>query len=168
MIALYKGKSIVSGIIRWITWGQYSHASWIRDDYKEYESWQLSGVVFNPLWGSRHTPGTEVDLYDFRQPLTCKELTIMEDFMRDCVGEKYDWAGVLAFLPIIRLFKGHNDGRWFCSEFIAEALKQAGRELYEKDSYKVSPSDIAFCPLLKCVGTWTVPDRPKIINAAFK
>jgi hypothetical protein len=165
MILLYRGTSWVSRLIKWVTWSKdYSHASWITDDKIEYESWQLSGVVRNDLWGIKHTPGTEVDVYDFVIPLTQAEVKVIESFLAAHVGEKYDWNGILAFLPLFRLFKSHSEGKWFCSEYIAEACRLAHRELYEKESYKVSPADIGFCTLLKKVDTWTVPERPNLKN----
>ena len=163
MIALYKGTSPMSRFIRWVTWGEYSHASWIDAKKGEYEAWQLAGTVYNDLWGSRHTPGTVVDIFDFKEPLTQIEIGIIETFLKSHLGEKYDWAGVLAFIPVFRMFKEHSKGKWFCSEEIVESVDLAGRPLYEKPSSKTSPSDISFCTLLYKKETWIVPDRPSLV-----
>lgn len=51
-------------------------------------------------------------------PTTVTEETVYRH-LRQHEGEPYDWAGVLRFAcPVLR----HAQGRWFCSEFVAQVL----------------------------------------------
>ena len=44
MIALYKGTSALSRIIRWRTWSDYTHAAWVFQDGSVIEEWK-GGVI---------------------------------------------------------------------------------------------------------------------------
>lgn len=159
MIALYKGVSLISWIIRIRTWSPYSHASWIDDDnLSEYEAWCSGGVLHNDKWGIRHTPGTEVDIFDFNSLLTKAEIKDSKAFFLSQVGKGYDWCGVFAFMSIMRLFGNkHNPDRWFCSEYISAGCNAIGRPLLNKEPYKIDPGDIPTSLEIHYKETWRVP-----------
>ena len=71
--------------------------------------------------------------------MTDKEHDAIESFLLAQVGKKYDYIGLFRFLPIVRWFIKSNDNteKWFCSELVSEACKQAGRELLKKPTEMV-------------------------------
>lgn len=159
MIALYKGKSLLSWIIKARTWSKYSHASWICADDSEYEAWIGKGFVHVPVWGLQHEPGTVIDLFDFVKPLTVAERKTIEDFLAAQEGKGYDYAGILGFVSIMRLLGCHNnDKSLFCFESIGLGCAAAQRPVSNKPAYKLSGDDFAGSLALKYIGTLVVPD----------
>lgn len=149
MIALYKGTSLVSKAIKFINWSEYSHASWMTSDGGEYESWDTVGVRYSSIFGSQHTKGTEVDLFEIK--LTKAEIDALEMFFREQMGKKYDYMGILGFL--MRKDE-HVHNRWFCSELIAAGFESIKKPLLRNiPSYKVYPGMIAYSTLLTKVKT---------------
>lgn len=162
-IALYKGKSFISKLIKWQTRGKYSHAAIIFKDGKVIEAWQAgdSLVRFMPSVNEGHTLGTEVDI--FKVKTTSKQDKVIYDFMRGQVGKKYDWGLILGFLT-----RGDTDNRdkWICSELVFAAFKVAGIDLLAAtNAYEVSPSLIRRSTLLEYVETVrTVKVKPKTVR----
>lgn len=152
MIALYRGVSPVSRVIRFMTWSDYSHASWVSPDGGyEVESW-IYGVQLEPGLGSNHTPGTVVDLFRVRD-LTIEQEYLVEGFLREQVDKKYDWAGLFNFITRKPQSPDEQD-KWFCSELIFAAHASAGIRLLRDIPYwKVSPGLLALSPLLEFVET---------------
>lgn len=158
MIAAYQGTSLLSWMIRIRTWSKYSHVSWIMLDQSEIEAWQTGGVAHNAKWGILHTPGTVVDFYEFKNPLTATERTNIETFLLKQVGKKYDKWGVLRFLPVFRLFmrKANDISEWFCSELVMEGCEQGPRPLLNKEPQRTTPDDVPTSTELRFVEQRTV------------
>jgi len=57
-------------------------------------------------------------------PVTQEQINTIEAFFHDTKGDGYDWAGMILskFTP----FHIKRTGRWYCSEWIAYALRLAG------------------------------------------
>ena len=57
-------------------------------------------------------------------PVTLGQVEIIEKFFADTAGDGYDWPGMILskFTP----FFIKRVGRWYCSEWIAYALRLAG------------------------------------------
>jgi hypothetical protein len=57
-------------------------------------------------------------------PVTSAEITTIEKFFDDTAGDGYDWPGMILskFTP----FFIKRVGRWYCSEWIAYALRLSG------------------------------------------
>ena len=57
-------------------------------------------------------------------PATSAQISTVEKFFHDTKGDGYDWAGMVLskFTP----FFIKRTGRWYCSEWIAYALRLAG------------------------------------------
>jgi hypothetical protein len=150
MIALYKGTSLISKLIRWRTWSAYSHAAWICDNGEVIEAW-TDGVRKRPSIHVGHTPGTEIDL--FKMTLTLTQKILLENFLQKQIGKKYDWRGIGKF---ISRRDGDNQDRWFCSELIAAACASVGEPLLLRiPVYKIDPGMLSYSPLLQHTGTVT-------------
>ncbi len=143
MIALYKGTSALSRLIRWRTWSDYSHAAWVFPDGSVIEAWK-GGVTHAPTILSGHAPDTEVHL--FMLDLTIEQRWAIQDFLIAQIGKPYDYAGIVGFLAAA---KTENPDRWFCSELIFAACKKASVDLLKRiPAWKVSPGLLAYSPLL--------------------
>ena len=150
MLALYKGRSWVSRLIRWFNWSNYSHAAWVCRDGTIIEAWPPGGVQRAVSLFTNHLVDTAVDLYAV-PGLTDAQRTRVEEFLVAQLGEPYDFMGVLGFLPRSRM---ENHAAWFCSELVFAGLQSAGLDLLRNiPACKVYPGLLALSPLLKQVDT---------------
>lgn len=170
-IALYRGKSLVSLAIRWITRSPYSHAAFAFDTPSRMvlaklqesgwagklapyawpvnplarlghhygpvvEAWK-GGVRVSHSLSSLHTPGTKVDLFAFKRPLTEIEETALIASLASDIGDPYSYWNVLKF---ITRRPGNLDGSWFCSELVFKRFADIGRVLLRnKEPWAVPP-----------------------------
>jgi uncharacterized protein YycO len=153
-IGLYKGKSILSRIIKFRTWGKYSHASIVTSDLEVYESWYGVRHVGSVLQG--HSKGTEVDLYNIKG-LTVEQEEQIIAFCTEQLGKGYDYFAIIGFV----LRRNYDSmERWFCSELVHEACKNAGVILIDNvESYKVDPTLLSYSPILEYSHTVTTTGR---------
>lgn len=151
MIALYKNSSLVSRAIRFFTWSEYSHASYVRDDGSiEVESWQRGGVQMHGRPGEAH-PGATIDF--FHVAVTPEQTRQVEEFLFSQVGKAYDFHGVAHFVSR-HAPHARDQERWFCSELVFASYAAAGIELLSRiPAWKVSPALLSCSPLLEFVGT---------------
>ena len=141
--------SIISKAIRARTWGKFSHVQIITRPISEPHgkvevvTADAEGVV------CRDVRPHEWENYEI---MTCPEMTKEQrenvvKFSLQQVGRAYDFVGLASFL----LYKEmQNDARWFCSELVYVAYKQAGIRLQRRVKQDfVSPRDLYMSPLLK-------------------
>ena len=119
-VAFYRGKNgFCDKIIRWWTKSPYSHAelilpdgiTWIR--IGPFASSKLCAIK-KEKWDPRN--------WDFVSiTVTSEQTETIKDFFERTKGCKYDWIGMLLsqFLP----FHVKRKGKWYCSEWIAYALR---------------------------------------------
>lgn len=168
-IAAYKGKSFISRMIRLLTYSEYSHIAirFMVDMEVEYsgglrviaagnviEAWS-GGVRLAKDISAQHTPGTAVDLYEFKTPLTTDQATYMARFLVSQLGKPYDYPNVLRFVPVVRALLptppaySWNRTHVFCSELAIQAGAEAGRPLLERcKAWEVPPRDPPRSPAL--------------------
>jgi uncharacterized protein YycO len=118
------------------------------------EAWQ-GGVKLSASLGERHTPGTPVDLFEFKTPLTPAQERIAAQFLVSQIGKGYDYLNVLRFVPIVRfLFPKPSPSIWtrnhvFCSELALDGFADCGRALLDRcRAWQVPPRDVPRSPLL--------------------
>lgn len=143
-VALFRGRGILSALIRWQTWSNYSHAALVLPDGSIVEAWHRGpGVRKKQL-----TDMKGVDIFSVKG-LTAEQSKIAKGFALDQIGQKYDYFGVLRFL---NRRKVSDNGKWFCSELVYAAFKEAGVHLLSKDTdpSRVSPGLLSRSPLLSC------------------
>ena len=122
-VAFYKGEGAWHNrIVRWSTQSKYSHAELIMPDGKS-----ISIKPFDPL-GIRKERFYEVEpLEDYDMicvPVNQEQINTIEMFFRDTKGDGYDWPGML--ISKLTPFFVKRTGRWYCSEWIAYALRLSG------------------------------------------
>ena len=145
MVLAYRGKSLISKIIRWHTRSQYSHVA-IAIDGRIYEAWR-GGVSHAATPWANHTENTHIDL--FTVPGTTHEQALeAEAFLKSHIGDGYDFRMVSRFLS--RLGPKPND-RWFCSELVCAALRQVGHHIVAEQVScdEISPRDVTMSPVLE-------------------
>ena len=121
-MAFYKAKgSWINAVVRWWTKSVYSHAELIMPD-------GINWIGISPFLKSRvsrrivldYNP-SEWDIIEIN--ITPEQRDIILEFYRETRGDRYDWFGMLLsqFLPC----KIKHRKRWYCSEWIAYALRIA-------------------------------------------
>ncbi|SMO76130.1 Permuted papain-like amidase enzyme, YaeF/YiiX, C92 family [Balnearium lithotrophicum] len=145
-----KGKSITSQPIKWRQWGfPYTHIAYCfdlsnPDDPYVIEAW-WNGVRCGKF-SQVHTPGTEFAVYSVE--VTKEQREKIRDFLYKQIGKPYDWLGILGFILLNPNIESKD--RWFCSELVFAAFKQAGIELLKNTHpSEVSPRLFLKSPLLK-------------------
>jgi uncharacterized protein YycO len=143
-ILLFRGRGVVSSLIRWQSRGPYSHAAILLPSGQIVESWQGAGVRVKTLtdWS---------DITAFTVPgMTEDEWDRAIRFCLVQVGKPYDYLAVARFLTRQRGVGDHES--WFCSELIFEALRLVGKPLFHRiEPWAVSPNMLAISPLLQPV-----------------
>lgn len=121
-VAFYKGKgNWLNGIVRWWTKSIYSHAELV---FPDGNIW----IGISPFLKSKVASRTKL-LIDYSEwdfiaiEVTQEQIDIIMEFYDDTKGHGYDWIGMLLsqFLPC----KIKHKKRWYCSEWIAYALRIA-------------------------------------------
>jgi hypothetical protein len=121
-VAFYKGKgSWKNRVIRWWTKSKYSHAELIMPD-------NFTWISISPLLTSRVQSRINTDfnpdIWDLVSiEVSAEQIQVINDFFEETKGCKYDWIGMILsqFLPC----KIKHRSRWYCSEWIAYALRIA-------------------------------------------
>lgn len=144
-VLLMAGKGIYSTLIKWQTWSDVSHAAFLLPDGNILEAWQGAGVRIRD-----YPAGPGIEVYTIPD-ITEAEWKRVLDFAKAQVGKKYDYMGIFRFLT---REKSEMDDKWFCSELVFEAFKQAGIHLLERiKSYQVSPGILKLSPRLHKYGS---------------
>ncbi len=118
-VAFYRGQGdIVNRIVRWWTKSPYSHAELVMPD-------GVTWIGISPK-GSKLTSRKRIDCaseeWEFLElAVTHEQLSVIEEFFAATENCLYDWAGMILsqFLP----FNIKRKGKWYCSEWIAYALR---------------------------------------------
>ena len=152
-VCLYQGVSWLSRLIRFRTWSVYSHAAWWDPEFGLYEAWypRMRKVVSLHI---AHTPGTRVDLFRVRLPISRRHQ--IAEWFEQRLGARYDLRGVLGFVSRRRV---ENPNWWFCSEAMLRVFEYAGNPLfYELPAWKASPGILAYSLALRRNGYVIVGD----------
>ena len=121
-IAFYKGNgNILNAIVRWWTKSDYSHAELVLPDN---ETWLGISPFLKSKVDSRKKLLVDYTSWDLvTLEVTSEQLKIILEFFEETRGCGYDWIGMLLsqFLPC----RIKHRKRWYCSEWIAYALRIA-------------------------------------------
>lgn len=176
MIAYFKGKSFISRLIKWRTWGKYSHVAWIVDRDVAfmhhgrhyhipagtiYESWHKKSKgaarrgVRKGVAGDLHKPGTEVDLEAIElSDAHYQELILFFERKAADPRAKYGFRGVLAGFSL-RKNSAHGKYTVFCSQLLMQGFAFIKFRLLKNiDPAQTSPVDMSHSPAQSFVATW--------------
>jgi len=119
-IAFYKGNGdVINSIVRWWTKSPYSHSELVLSDAQTWLS--ISPFVKAKVSSKQKITYNPIE-WDFVEvPLLQAQHEIIEQFYDLTKGCGYDWFGMVLsqFLP----FHIKQKNRWYCSEWIAYALR---------------------------------------------
>lgn len=140
-VLLFRGRGLISGLIRFQTRSEYSHAALLMPDGRILESWQGAGVRVHEL-----TDWAGIDAFSVRG-MSGDQWDQALAFAWRQLGNRYDYLSVLRF---VSRRDAPENGRWFCSELVFAALAIAGvRLLARVEAAEVSPGMLAWSPLLE-------------------
>lgn len=141
-VLLYRGSGIVGQIIRWRTWGDYAHVAMMLRG-KVYESVEGKGVISTM---KDHHLANRMPTKVLQIELPSLVVDKIEEWCKARVGDKYDYTAIYGFL--VRRDR-QSKGKWFCSEYVTEAFKHAGVDLFLRTpSWKISPQLVSISPML--------------------
>ena len=123
-VGLYKGEGrLHNAIVRRWTESIYSHAELILPDKTSITifPFSLKGIHRAPFDEENES---EEDWDFICVPISPTQLSKIEKFYEKTKEQQYDWLGMLAS-QLVPFHIKHKD-RWYCSEWIAYALRQAG------------------------------------------
>lgn len=150
-------RSSVSRLIRFATWGTFSHVDFIIPEDR-FESLDISGLndfsrSKGLVVGATIRKGvvlrTMVDVIKNSNKFALVEVDATDaslDFALSQLGKKYDYKALLGF-PFRKNLE--EDDRWYCSELVYRALLVGGVRLYKESIDFVSPRDIYEHPVCK-------------------
>lgn len=151
LIALHKGRGVISRLIGWQTRSAYTHASLIFDTvwvgkYEVIEAREFKGVITSQ--GPLAWLPTNVEVFRV-EGLTREQESAARAFARAQIGKPYDYTMVARFVSR-RQEARKSSGKWFCSELVFAAVQKAGVNLLGKtEPWEVSPALLSKSPLLK-------------------
>ena len=160
-VLMYRGRSPLSRLVRWVTRSPYSHAglaSWWNDRLMVMEA-VGRGVVVTLLSDNVGTYNGRVEWFSCVTPINPSTREAMIRFAQAELGKEYGtWNALLLGLRL--LFKRgieqrdtlRRERRLFCSHYVAQVYNVAGMDLAEGISDRfMSPGDIARATLLRRV-----------------
>ena len=121
-IAFYKGKGdFINAIVRWWTGSEYSHAELVLEDGVTWIG--ISPFVKSRISRKIRLSYTPADWDFITIDITQEQFELIMQFFEDTRGQGYDWLGMLLsqFIP----YKIKHRKRWYCSQWIAHALRTA-------------------------------------------
>jgi uncharacterized protein YycO len=158
-IRLHSGKGFISKLIQFQTWSRYSHAS-LELYGIVYEAKEFIGTRrFVPKYNSDDvTKVLAVQLTNF-------QARVMEQFLHNQMGSKYDYAQIVRILAR-QMQRKSSATRWFCSELVYAAFDAVGIALLrEINPCQVTPQHLSLIPDLRAIDvTDKYLDRQRRMN----
>lgn len=147
-IVLFKSKGIIGTLIRWQSRGQFSHAALLAETGEVFESREFIGVRKLPSLRDAIQKGDVVEVFDIPSMTYAQKMHVIR-FCESHLGKKYDYVSVLRFVSRRKESRASRS-KWFCSELVFDALKDAGVLLFaETHGWEVSPDLLRRSPLVK-------------------
>jgi uncharacterized protein YycO len=143
-ILLFRGRGLISWLIRFQTDSPYSHAAIVIGDTL-YEAWQGAGVRKMPYSEHKQRNSTaDVDVFELTVPCDVEKV---QAYLESRVGKGYDYWGVIRFVTRKHLPENDKD---FCSEYVFAGVQDGGVKLLERtEPCEVSPGLLGRSPLLR-------------------
>ena len=161
-VLLYRGRTLASRIIQWVTGSPYSHAglaAWWNDRLMVMEA-VGKGVVVTTLSANVLSYHGDVEWFTCVEEISQTDRHRMIEFAQLELGKEYArWKAVAFGLRIlfqknrIQRDRLRREQSLFCSHYVAEVYNAVGRDLKKGVSDRfMSPADVASSPLLKRAG----------------
>lgn len=167
-VLLFKGKGLLSEIIKWKTGSAYSHAglvAWWGDRLMVLEA-VGAGVRATPISYNLKKYQGGIDYFRCNKDIPDSVRDGMLNFAQTQLGKEYDIGRLVGFF--IKLMRNQPlqasetstvPSTFFCSEYVAEVYEYAGCDLVaDRSSQYTSPDKIADSALMEFVGTLKEPN----------
>ena len=146
----FKGKSLLSNLIKFWTRSEYSHVAFLLGDDTLIECWGDS--IFDVKWQivsppfKNHQSGTQIEIWSLN--VSKQEYEFVKDFMfrLGLSSFSYDYIGILSF--VLKIEK-HNRHGFFCSEGCIYPITKY-RDWKTIKPHHISP--IMFLNILESIG----------------
>jgi len=137
-----KSRSLGSALIRWFSWGSYSHVDFVTQDGRLLGARMFGGVKVRS-YDSLH--GSPREHLSFEVPSQGEADAILKSAF-DKVGQPYDWMGIIA-MPFRSSWQHRS--KVFCSEYVAQHCRARGVVLQARVAdHRLTPRDLRMSPLL--------------------
>lgn len=143
VLAFYRGSGLVSGLIRWRTWGRWSHVGIVLPTQGEMT--QIIDSTIGHGVTLRNLPPADAYLWIPAAPRD--DVVRVAESLR---GSKYDYSGLLAFL--LRSSRFDRPDKLVCSEFVIRVFELIGYPLLRIESGRASPDHVWMTPLGEVIG----------------
>lgn len=123
------GGGMISRLIRWFTWGRWSHVAIRMPEGDVIEAKEFRGVI------RREVTYEQKEIVSVT--VTPEQYAVFETALRSQLGKSYDWRAILGF--VFRRDWERTD-YWICSELVAWALKQANVNVVHEKRWRIDPT----------------------------
>ena len=107
---------LFDGFTRLVTGGIYSHCEIAIETLGEYNCYSSSNRDGGVRKKSMHLPSEDWDLIEITHLVSIRDIA---EFYKKTEGKKYDFIGLIS--PVLGNL--HDDDKYFCSEWCAEAIQ---------------------------------------------
>ena len=125
-IGFYKGgNNWYDKVVMWWTKSPYTHAELVMPDGRTWISIRPHEDDFPTQLLKKEKTKFMKEKWDFVDlEITPEQREVILEFYEETKGCKYDWFGMI--VSHLTSYKVKRKGRWYCSEWIAYALRTAG------------------------------------------
>ena len=160
---MYKGRGLISSIIRWATRSPYSHAgiaAWWNERLMVLEA-KGRGVVATSFSRNIKEYRGDVEWFSCLKEISEEGRLNMVTFAQEELGKRHGrlkaiWLGLKTLFErdMEKRDRLKKESKLFCSEYVAQIYNSIGLDLKKQRSDRfMKPADIAESPLLKRKGT---------------
>lgn len=163
-LLLFKGKGLISTIIRAVTRSPYSHAGLVYTFEKRVYCIESVGTGVRIILLSELVKRYHGGIDYFEVDVSARQRRRAVSFGFQQLGKFYDKLGLIRFAAALLWDKkavSARDDRWFCSELVAAAYELQGAPLTTQGDAYTSPSDLAMSPRVKLVCTLKEAEEPE-------
>jgi uncharacterized protein YycO len=135
-ILFFRSNTLLSWLIRLLTWSEWSHVALVMDGQVVEAVWpRVRQVPMEVAQRGYVVAEVEIPCHD---PATAWAWVVAQE------GKPYDWSALPGFL-LHRNWE--NENRWFCSELAAKAFQEGGTPLFRSDCVsRVTPQMLWMLP----------------------
>ncbi len=167
-VLLYRGKGIITRMIRWVTHSEYSHAGiavWWNERLMVMEA-VMKGVRISPLSRNIYQHKGNVEWFSCKKEISEEDRQRMVIFAQEELGKSYArWRALLLGLKVLlkrdlsKKDELRTEDKLFCSQYVAQTYNSIGLDLKKnREDRFMSPGDIARSPLLERRGEFKISD----------
>jgi len=162
-VLMYKGRGLISSIIRWATRSPYSHAgiaAWWNERLMVLEA-KGRGVVATSFSRNIKEYRGDVEWFSCIKEISEEGHLNMVTFAQEELGKRHGrlkaiWLGLKTLFErdMEKRDRLKKESKLFCSEYVAQIYNSIGLDLKKQRSDRfMKPADIAESPLLERKGT---------------